>query len=118
MDEIVLFKPLTIKEITRIVDLQLNLLRARLAERHIELELDESAKEFLARQGYDPVYGARPLKRLIQRELETKLSRGLLKGEITENSRVEILAKKGPARVQVFIRHREARRNNNSRAGA
>jgi ATP-dependent Clp protease ATP-binding subunit ClpB len=95
VDEIVLFKPLTIKEITRIVDLQLNLLRARLAERHIELELDGSAKELLARQGYDPVYGARPLKRLIQRELETKLSRGLLKGEITDHSRVDVIAKKG-----------------------
>ena len=95
VDEIVLFKPLTIKEITRIVDLQLNLLRSRLADRHIELHLDESAKEFLARQGYDPVYGARPLKRLIQRELETKLSRGLLKGDITDNSRVEVVAKKG-----------------------
>ena len=95
VDEIVLFKPLTLKEIERIVDLQLNLLRTRLAERHIQLELNESAKELLARRGYDPVYGARPLKRLIQRELETRLSRALLKGEITDNSRVEITAKKG-----------------------
>jgi len=95
VDEIVLFKPLTLKETERIVDLQLNLLRSRLAERHIELELNESAKEWLARRGYDPVYGARPLKRLIQRELETKLSRALLKGEITDNSRVEVIAKQG-----------------------
>jgi ATP-dependent Clp protease ATP-binding subunit ClpB len=95
VDEIVLFKPLTLKEIERIVDLQLNLLRSRLAERHIELALNESAKELLARRGYDPVYGARPLKRLIQRELETKLSRSLLKGEITDNTRVEVVAKKG-----------------------
>ncbi|MCE0498587.1 MAG: ATP-dependent chaperone ClpB [Methylacidiphilales bacterium] len=95
VDEIVLFKPLTLAEIERIVDLQLNLLRSRLAERHIELELSATAKELLARRGYDPVYGARPLKRLIQRELETKLSRALLKGEITDNSRVEVVAKKG-----------------------
>ena len=95
VDEIVLFKPLTLKEIERIVDLQLNLLRSRLAERHIELELSDSAKELLARRGYDPVYGARPIKRLIQRELETKLSRALLKGEVTDNSRVEVIAKKG-----------------------
>jgi ATP-dependent Clp protease ATP-binding subunit ClpB len=95
VDEIVLFKPLTLAEIERIVDLQLNLLRSRLAERHIELELNETAKELLARQGYDPVYGARPLKRIIQRELETKLSRALLKGEITDNSRVSIVATKG-----------------------
>ena len=95
VDEIVLFKPLTLAEIERIVDLQLNLLRARLAERHIELELSETAKELLARRGYDPVYGARPLKRIIQRELETKLSRALLKGDITDNSRVEVVATKG-----------------------
>ncbi len=95
VDEIVLFKPLTLTEIERIVDLQLNLLRTRLAERHIELELTDTAKELLARRGYDPVYGARPLKRIIQRELETKLSRALLKGEITDNSRVEVVATKG-----------------------
>ena len=95
VDEIVLFKPLTLAEIERIVDLQLNLLRTRLAERHIELELTNTAKELLARRGYDPVYGARPLKRIIQRELETKLSRALLKGEISDNSRVEVIAKKG-----------------------
>jgi ATP-dependent Clp protease ATP-binding subunit ClpB len=95
VDEIVLFKPLTLAEIERIVDLQLGLLRARLAERHIDLQLTDTAKELLARRGYDPVYGARPLKRLIQRELETRLSRALLKGEITDHSRVEVAAKKG-----------------------
>jgi ATP-dependent Clp protease ATP-binding subunit ClpB len=95
VDEIVLFKPLTLKEITRIVELQVGLLKSRLAERHIDLELTDSAKELLGRRGYDPTYGARPLKRLIQRELETKLSRALLKGEITDNSRVEVTAKKG-----------------------
>ena len=95
VDEIVLFKPLTLKEIERIVDLQLGLLRTRLADRHIELELNAAAKELLARRGYDPVYGARPLKRIIQRELETKLSRALLKGDITDNSRVEVVATKG-----------------------
>jgi ATP-dependent Clp protease ATP-binding subunit ClpB len=95
VDEIVLFKPLTLAEIERIVDLQLNLLRARLADRHIDLELADTAKELLARRGYDPVYGARPLKRIIQRELETKLSRALLKGEVTDHSKVEVTAKKG-----------------------
>ena len=95
VDEIVLFKPLTLAEITPIVDLQVKLLQSRLAERHIELDLSKSAKELLARRGYDPVYGARPLKRLIQRELETKLSRALLKGEITDHSRVEITVKQG-----------------------
>jgi ATP-dependent Clp protease ATP-binding subunit ClpB len=95
VDEIVLFKPLTMKEITRIVELQVGLLKQRLAGRHIDLELSESAAELLGRRGYDPMYGARPLRRLIQRELETKLSRALLKGEITDHSRVEVAAKKG-----------------------
>jgi ATP-dependent Clp protease ATP-binding subunit ClpB len=100
VDEIVLFKPLTMAEITHIVDLQLKLLQSRLAERHIELDLTKSAKELLARRGYDPVYGARPLKRLIQRELETKLSRALLKGEITDHSRAEITAKQGELEIK------------------
>jgi ATP-dependent Clp protease ATP-binding subunit ClpB len=95
VDEIVLFKPLTLREIERIVDLQLGLLKKRLAERHIELELTDTAKELLARRGYDPVYGARPLKRVIQRELETKLSRALLKGEILDHSKIEVVATKG-----------------------
>jgi ATP-dependent Clp protease ATP-binding subunit ClpB len=100
VDEIVLFKPLTLRETERIVDLQLNLLRSRLAERHIALELDDSAKELLARRGYDPVYGARPLKRLIQRELETPLSRSLLKGEIADHSRVTVVAQKGELKFE------------------
>ncbi|MGC8989375.1 MAG: ATP-dependent chaperone ClpB [Verrucomicrobiia bacterium] len=95
VDEIVLFKPLTLSEIEQIVELQLNLLRARLADRHIELVLTEAAKEHIAREGYDPVYGARPLKRFIQRNLETSLSRKLLAGEITDNSRVTVDVRRG-----------------------
>ena len=90
VDEIVLFKPLTLAEIKRIVELQLKLLRERLADRHIELELTEAAKEHVAREGYDPVYGARPLKRFLQRQLETALSRKLLAGDITDHSRVTV----------------------------
>ena len=95
VDEIVLFKPLTLSEIKRIIDLQLKLLRARLSERHLELELTEAAKEYIAREGYDPVYGARPLKRFLQRHLETALSRQILAGTIPENSRVTVDFKKG-----------------------
>ena len=95
VDEIVLFKPLTLSEIKRIIDLQLKLLRARLSERHLELELIEAAKEYIAREGYDPVYGARPLKRFLQRHLETALSRQILAGTIPENSRVTVDFKKG-----------------------
>ena len=95
VDEIVLFKPLTLSELKRIIDLQLKLLRARLSERHLELELTEAAKEYIAREGYDPVYGARPLKRFLQRHLETALSRQILAGTIPENSRVTVDFKKG-----------------------
>jgi len=95
VDEIVLFKPLTLSEIKRIIDLQLKLLRVRLSERHLELELTEAAKEYIAREGYDPVYGARPLKRFLQRHLETALSRQILASTIPENSRVTVNFKKG-----------------------
>ncbi|EEF62598.1 ATPase AAA-2 domain protein [Pedosphaera parvula Ellin514] len=88
VDEIVLFKPLTLAEIERVVELQLKLVRERLAERHIELELTDAAKEFIARSGFDPVYGARPLKRFLQRTIETALARKLLAGEVHENSHV------------------------------
>jgi ATP-dependent Clp protease ATP-binding subunit ClpB len=103
VDEIVLFKPLTLAETERIVDLQLGLLRSRLAGRHIELILTDKAKEYLARHGYDPVYGARPLKRLIQRELETRLSRALLRGEVADHSRVEVTAEKGELKLNVQL---------------
>ena len=78
-----------------IVELLLGLLRLRLADRHIELELSGAAKEHIAREGYDPVYGARPLKRYLQRQLETALSRKLLAGDITDHSRVTVDLKKG-----------------------
>ncbi len=90
VDEIVLFKPLTLAEIEQIVELQLKLLRARLVERHIELELTEAAKEHVARAGYDPVYGARPLKRFLQRAIESPLARKIVAGEIPENSRARV----------------------------
>ncbi len=95
VDEIVLFKPLTLSEIKRIVELQLKLLRARLADRHIELELSEAAREHIAREGFDPVYGARPLKRFLQRQVETSLSRRILAGDVRDNSRVTVEFKKG-----------------------
>ncbi|MEM1057854.1 MAG: ATP-dependent chaperone ClpB [Verrucomicrobiota bacterium] len=95
VDDIVLFKSLTLAEIKRIVELLLDLLRQRLAERFIELELTDAAKELVAREGYDPVYGARPLKRYLQRQVETNLSRRLLSGEITDHTRVTVDAKDG-----------------------
>jgi ATP-dependent Clp protease ATP-binding subunit ClpB len=90
VDDIVLFSPLTLEELKKIVSLQIAGLQRRLAERHIDLELSEAASEYVAKEGYDPVYGARPLKRFLQRELETGLSRKILAGEIAENSKVRV----------------------------
>jgi ATP-dependent Clp protease ATP-binding subunit ClpB len=90
VDETVLFKPLTLEEIERIVELQIDALRRRLADRRIELELTEAAQIFIAREGYDPVYGARPLRRFIQREVETRVGRALLSGEIVDGSTITI----------------------------
>src|SRR5208337_2713293 len=90
VDEVVVFHPLTRAELRQIVDVQLVRLRARLEERKIELELTDKARDYLAEHGYDPSYGARPLKRLIQRELETALGRKLLAGEIRDSSRVTV----------------------------
>ncbi len=95
VDEIVLFKPLTLADIKKIVDLQLNLLRKRLVERHIELELTDAAKEHVARDGYDAVYGARPLKRFLQRHVETPLSRQILSGAVSDWSRIIVGFSKG-----------------------
>ncbi len=90
IDEIVVFHPLQRDELRKIVDIQLARLRERLSERKIELELSEKARDYFAERGYDPVYGARPLKRMIQRELETALGRKLLAGEIRDGSRVKV----------------------------
>lgn len=95
VDEIVLFKPLTLDETKQIVSLQLALLHQRLADRHIILTLSEAAKDAVARAGYDPVYGARPLKRYLQREVETVLARKLIAGEIADRSRVTVDTKNG-----------------------
>jgi ATP-dependent Clp protease ATP-binding subunit ClpB len=101
VDEIVLFKPLTLAEIKKIVDLLLNLLRQRLAERRLTLDLSDAAREHIAREGYDPVYGARPLKRYLQREVETRLSRKLLQGDIPDGSNLTLAYKDGQLDIQV-----------------
>ncbi len=90
VDEIVVFHPLAREQLREIVEIQLGRLRQRLEERKIELELSDKALDYLAERGYDPSYGARPLKRLIQRELETALGRKILSGEVRDNSRVKV----------------------------
>jgi ATP-dependent Clp protease ATP-binding subunit ClpB len=90
VDEIVVFHPLAREQLRQIVEIQLERLRKRLAERKIEIELTGKALDYLAEHGYDPSFGARPLKRLIQRELETALGRKLLVGEVRDGSRVKV----------------------------
>jgi ATP-dependent Clp protease ATP-binding subunit ClpB len=90
VDDIVIFEALSIHQMREIVDVQLNGLRARLAERRVTLELTNAAKDHLAGVGYDPAYGARPLKRAIGRELETPLAKKILAGEVQDNSSLSI----------------------------
>lgn len=100
VDEIVLFKPLQKSEIRRVVDLQLADVRKRLSDREIDLSITDEAKDFIAEAAYDPVYGARPLKRYIQREIETKIARSLIAGDIQSDSTIEIKVKGGALEVQ------------------
>ncbi len=95
IDEVVAFQALTREQLSEIVDLQLGRLRERLAERRLELEVTDSAKELLAEEGWDPAYGARPLKRAIQRLLENPLARELLEGRFGEGDTVRVDAADG-----------------------
>ncbi|MEJ5349541.1 MAG: ATP-dependent chaperone ClpB [Desulfosoma sp.] len=95
VDDIVLFKPLTLEEVKKIVSLLTRDLERRLKDRRIRLEMSEEAREWLARTGYDPVYGARPLKRLLQRELETRIGRALIAGDILEGATIHVGVKDG-----------------------
>jgi ATP-dependent Clp protease ATP-binding subunit ClpB len=90
VDDIVLFKPLTREEIKRIIDLLVLDLRKRLAGRRISLELTGAARDFIAREAYDPVYGARPLKRYLQHELETRIGRALIGGDIRDGATINV----------------------------
>jgi ATP-dependent Clp protease ATP-binding subunit ClpB len=95
IDEIVEFKPLSREQLSEIVDLQLERLRARLAERGIVLELTDAAKEALAEAGWDPAYGARPLKRAVQRLLENPLALRLLEGDFGDGDTIRVDAVDG-----------------------
>ena len=95
VDDIVLFTPLRLTEIEKIVDLQFAELRQRLAERDIPLVVTEAGRELIAAHGYDPVYGARPLRRYIAHEVETKIGRALLTREIGQGRAVMVDARNG-----------------------
>ena len=88
IDEIIVFNSLSEENIKQIVDIQLRQLKKRLAERHLDIEVTDAAKSVLAHEGYDPTYGARPLKRAIQREIQDKLAMLLLEGKFKEGDRI------------------------------
>lgn len=99
IDDIILFTPLNTKEIGQIVELLINDLRNRLADRHITVELTDKAKEFIAEEGYDPVFGARPLKRFLQRNVETLIGRALISGEIFDGAHLVIDFRNGELKL-------------------
>ena len=90
LDEVIIFNQLGLEEIKRIVDIQVEYLRARLADRKLDIRLSDRAKEVIASEGFDPDYGARPLKRVIQREVQDRLARRLLEGEFGEGDTVSV----------------------------
>ncbi|HEY1794401.1 MAG TPA: ATP-dependent chaperone ClpB [Opitutaceae bacterium] len=95
IDETILFKPLTLEEIGSIVDLLLVDLNKRLADRRVTVEFDAKARDWAAEKGYDPVFGARPLRRYLQRQVETRLARALITGQVAEGARVKFTVKDG-----------------------
>jgi ATP-dependent Clp protease ATP-binding subunit ClpB len=90
IDDIIVFHALGTEHLKKIVEIQLDGLRARLAERHITIELTDDAIAYLVHVGHEPGYGARPLKRAIQRELETALAKRILGGDVRDGSHVRI----------------------------
>ena len=88
LDEVVVFDPLSTEELGHIVELQVRELGARLAERRITLDVTAAAREWLALTGYDPSYGARPLRRLVQKEIGDRLAKALLAGEVRDGDTV------------------------------
>ncbi|MEO0794595.1 MAG: ATP-dependent chaperone ClpB [Verrucomicrobiota bacterium] len=103
IDDIILFKPLKLEEITRIVDLLIDDLNRRLEDRRITVTLDAEAREWVAERGYDPVYGARPLKRFLQKRVETQLARKLIAGEIQEGEQVTFTIENGELKQESVL---------------
>ncbi|MEH7391024.1 ATP-dependent chaperone ClpB [Bacillus sp. JJ1474] len=101
VDEITLFKPLALTEIKEIVSKLIKQLQERLSDQHIRLNISETAKEYIAENGFDPVYGARPLKRFIQRNVETILARRIISGEIKDYSEVSITIENDELTVKI-----------------
>jgi ATP-dependent Clp protease ATP-binding subunit ClpB len=90
VDDVVLFKPLTLPQIERIVQLQFQELHQRLAQRRMTLQLTDEARRLIAAQGFDPVYGARPPRRYIAHEVETRIGRALLAGDVRDGATIRV----------------------------
>lgn len=101
LDEIVFYKPLRKEEITKILDLLIKDIERRLEDKHIKLELTQNAKNYLIDNGYDEIYGARPLKRFVQKKLETLIAKQILMEKIMPNSKVEIDCKEN----ELYVLH-------------
>jgi ATP-dependent Clp protease ATP-binding subunit ClpB len=101
IDEVIIFHKITREQMKNIVDIQVNRLRPRLDERHITLHLSDAAKDLLANEGYDPQFGARPLKRVIQKGVENRIARGILDGSIRDGSVVELDTQDGKLVMEV-----------------
>jgi ATP-dependent Clp protease ATP-binding subunit ClpB len=95
IDDIVVFHPLGTAQIRSIVDIQLGFLRKRLQERNMDLTLDDSARDLLGEAGFDPVYGARPLKRAIQQQIENPLAERILQGSFGPDDRIKVTVREG-----------------------
>jgi ATP-dependent Clp protease ATP-binding subunit ClpB len=105
IDDIVLFSSLTQGEIEQIVDLMFDELRSRLADRRIAIEVTQDARRLIAREGFDPVYGARPLRRFIAHEVETRIGRALLAGEVPDGTTIRVTAGDGELVVTYEAAH-------------
>jgi ATP-dependent Clp protease ATP-binding subunit ClpB len=90
LDEIIIFRPLSQEVIMKILDLQINVLRRRLREQKLNIDISPEAKKILAERGYDPVYGARPLKRTLQKDVQNPLAKMLLEGKFKANDTIHV----------------------------
>jgi ATP-dependent Clp protease ATP-binding subunit ClpB len=103
VDDIVLFKPLTLDETELIVDLQVKELQGRLSERDVNLELSPAARKHIAKAAYDPVYGARPLKRYLQHKLETRVGRAMISSEVAQGARISVDAVDDELKIDIAM---------------
>lgn len=101
LDEIAIFRPLSEENLAHIVGISVDRLRSRLEDKRIEIEVSDEARDWLARRGYDPLYGARPLRRLMQTEIDDRLARGILAGEIHDGDHVRVTVASGGESLEV-----------------